>query len=779
MHELRQPICLSRDPHVFQDIRWGWEDVGERYLRPAFRTVTFDPNRVTSVYWWSEGFAPEWLAAHGQFAFVMDAPDAVTSDQGEGDLGFVFTVQPFFREGEKFRILRGFRRGGSYPILHLVTSLRDRVQRASLIYGQRIESHRLRLDRAQCVDLARLCLESAAQVREGVRYHTTRRSCVTECVDLLNQVLPAGREVPRWLVPGVIANPRLALPKQTPGYLAELGLAEPHDAWDGSVRALRFPRPEGEDLVLDVLALPGSKVGRGVRALEEALFDYAARSRERREWDARPPGRPGDVEHRQHLEARADADERLQESLARVVDLTLADPATTVPFLLGLEPPETPQAALLIQSLLGRLGDAAAAGEWTPTDEQAEAMRRLGEGPGGTPEAEEDTRPFVRRQRQTRLVSEQDDAMVIEEFRWGFADQGEPRLVPTFQTTTVHPARIAEVFFWAESFAPKWLTAHGQLAFLMDGPGGVVGADGREADGFIYSVEGHFREGQTYSPLRGLRARSEYGIIHILTTLRDRLQQAHVLYNHSMDVYRLKLSQAQKEDLVRRALRSSATPRPDERYHTTRKSCVSESLKLVNQVLPEHERVRMWTVPGVLHNLKVSLPKWAPEMLVEEGLADYVVGWDEDITTVRLPRGDDQWVVEMASLEGSEVPASVRGLESALHQYVQGAQSLRSLQDSARDPALDAEARAALRDELAAAEGALGRVLESVVELALASPAETVPYLLDQERPDTPQAASLARALLARLNAEAAAGTWTPTARQARAIASLVAKFGV
>lgn len=766
MNELRYPRLVSEAPDAFvlDDIRWGWEDVGEPRLVPSFRQVTIDPTRVAEVFWWSESFRPKWIAAHGQFAFVMDGPDAVRSDQGETDVGFVFSVQPFFQEGERFEVLRGFR-SDSYPIVHLVTSLRDRVQRASVIYKQEIDAFRLFLDAEQRVELARLCLRSAGKDRPDARYHTTRRSCVTEAVRLLNKVLPEPKRIPLWVVPKVIHNPRLSLPRQTPGYLMDLGLADEADSWDGSVRTLRWTRPGGKDLVLDVLAMPGARVPAGARALEDALFDYTSRARELREFQAEFPGRPGDPEHQRHLAARSEAEEQLHEALARVRDLTLAEPAVTVPFLLGLARPDTPQAQLLVESLLQGLQAEIDEGRWTPTPEQAEAIARLSGSPGGT-RPDDEPRPFVPRQRQTRLRHEDDERMVVEDFRWSWEDQGEPRLTPTFTTATIFPERVAEVFWWSERFAPKWLAAHGQLAFVMDGPDALVAEDGREADGFIYSVEGHFRKGQVYNPLRGLHPRSEYGIIHILTTLRDRLQQAHVIYNHSMDVYRLLLEPEQKADLVRRALRRSATPRPQLRYHTTRRSCVTESMKLLNQVLPEDRQIPLWTIPGVLHNLRISLPQRTPEYLVEQGLAEFVRSWEEDVQEVRLPRGDREPLrLAVASLPGNRAPASVRALESALHQYVSAAQGLRTLDAQEGD-----EDGSGLARERAALESTLSEALESVVDLAGSDPVEAVPYLLAQERPDTPQAATLARAVLVRLEQVARSGAWTPTPPQRHAM---------
>jgi hypothetical protein len=383
------------------------------------------------------------------------------------------------------------------------------------------------------------------------------------------------------------------------------------------------------------------------------------------------------------------------------------------------------------------------------------------------------------RQRQSKLVSESADELVIENFRWGRIDVGDPRLAFDFQRTTVRPGRIADVYYWSENFPPKWLAAHGQLVFVMEGDEGVVGDDGRGDLGMVFSVEAHLREGQSYSPLRGLLPDGEYGVIHMLTTMSDRIQRSALIYGHSMDAFRLRLSDDQKQELARIAIRTASKPRPEERYHTTRNSCVTETIRVINQVVPEEEQIPLWTVPGVLANLRVSHPKWTPGLLVDRGLAEAWQSWDETIRELEIPqrRGPDRHF-DVLALPGSGVPRGARALENALHQYVQGAHSYRELEAVLASLPDDAPRREAHQAELDAAAGTLGEALEALTELTVADPPVTVPYLLRQERPDTPQAARLIRALVGRLRGEVSAGRWTPTPEQEEAMGELGAPGG-
>lgn len=378
------------------------------------------------------------------------------------------------------------------------------------------------------------------------------------------------------------------------------------------------------------------------------------------------------------------------------------------------------------------------------------------------------------RQRQCHLVAETEHTMVVDDFRWGRVEVGEPRLKFAYQRTTIHLDRIAEVHYWSENFPPKWLAAHGQLVFVMDGQEGLVGADGTGDIGMVFSVEAHLQEGQSYSPLWGLDPRGHYGMIHMLTTLSDRIQRSALIYGHSMDAYRLLLDPDQRRELARLAIRTASQPRPHERYHTTRKSCVTETIRVLNKVLPRPRRIRLWTIPGVLHNLRISHPKWTPGLLIERGLAEHWKSWDESVRELRLPQpGGTEYVFDVLGLPGSGVPRGARALENALHTYIGRAQSFRSLeQDLAAVPA-EARHRAALEGELEETRGELEQGLEAVTALTVADPAVTVPYLLGLERPETPQATALIRRLLEGVDEEIAAGRWQPEDEVAAQMAAL------
>ncbi len=394
---------------------------------------------------------------------------------------------------------------------------------------------------------------------------------------------------------------------------------------------------------------------------------------------------------------------------------------------------------------------------------------RLGHAPGVIP------------QRQARLVSETDEELVVEDVRWGGHDTGGKHLEFRFQTTTVRLDRIVEVFWWSENFDPKWLAAHGQLVFAVDARDGFVGADGSTDPGFVFSVEAHLRQGQSYSMLRGLHPRGEFGIIHMLSSVTDRIQRSALLFGHTIDAFRLRLDPHQKRELARMAIRSATTPRADQRYHTTRKNCVSETVKVLNEVLPESRRLDVWAIPGLLANLKVTHPKWTPRTLVEAGLAEPFASWDEKVRTVSFPQsGGPPVTVDVLSLPGSKVPKGARALESALHHYITAAQSVRALEAAlrGRGSRLGGKAgrrapRTELEAELATTRSALDANLEAVVDFTVAEPAVTVPFLLSLERPDTPQARTLIGRLTARLAAERDAGRWVPTPEQAAALAEL------
>lgn len=379
------------------------------------------------------------------------------------------------------------------------------------------------------------------------------------------------------------------------------------------------------------------------------------------------------------------------------------------------------------------------------------------------------------RQLQCSLLVDEPDRMVIDLFRWGLVDVGKPRLEYDFQETTLRPGMVRDVYWWSEAFPPKSIASHGQLAFLMDGLEGIDGADGRRDIGMVYSVEAHLAEGQRYDPIQGLDPRGHFGVIHMLTTLSDRVQNVARVYGHSLKEFRLLLDEPTKQELFRAAVRTASTPRPDERYHTTRKSCVTETVRLLNSVLPEERRVPMWTVPGVVANLRLAAPKVAPHYLVDLGLAEPGRAWGESAETLAFPQtaGPDH-VIDVRELPSPKALKGLRELMNALATYVAAAPALRDLEaaHAALGPGDDAH-RADLEAELASTRESLDEALASVVELAATYPYETVPFLLEQDRPVTPQADDLVSAVLERLGEEVREGRWAPTDDQATAMSEL------
>lgn len=365
---------------------------------------------------------------------------------------------------------------------------------------------------------------------------------------------------------------------------------------------------------------------------------------------------------------------------------------------------------------------------------------------------------YLARQRQPRLVSSSPTEVVLEDFRWGHVDQGGPALEPSFQRTTLRPDRVAEVYWYSELFPPKWIAAHGQLVFLMKDTDGVVGADGQRDIGFVMSFEARFKKGQEYSPLGGMRP-GKYGSIVLMTSLADRIQRSALFYGHSMHTFRMKLDEQQKRAAVLAAVRFATKDRSDESYHTTRNSCITAAVDVLNEVLPKRKRIRKWTIPGVLHNLRVSLPKWMPLYLLSHGLAERTEKWDQDVRVLRWPteRGVDH-VLDVRALPGSPIPRELLAFEEALFQFRMRTDSLRGLVKLQSLIPIHDPRFFKFQAEIGPAEDHLYESLEAAVELAAASPVAALRLYLKRRPAPGEETQALEKALRQRLQGLLTAG---------------------
>ncbi|MDD2716701.1 MAG: DUF4105 domain-containing protein, partial [Candidatus Wallbacteria bacterium] len=219
-------------------------------------------------------------------------------------------------------------------------------------------------------------------------------------------------------------------------------------------------------------------------------------------------------------------------------------------------------------------------------------------------------------QRELKIVSQQGSVFELDNVRWGF----EGNLVtkkPVFKNTKVDISKVRDVYFWLETFPPEALAGHGMLAFVMDSPC-VESADGKADIGLVYSFEAWLEQGQKYSPLEGMK-KNCYRLIYQVSTIKDRVQLSIVIPNHKMYQYRVNLTAEQKQELLGLMLTESAVDRSGEYYHTYYNSCVFNAIRLINEVLPDSQKLKMYVAKDC-PNLSVTFPPIVPDYLSKQGL---------------------------------------------------------------------------------------------------------------------------------------------------------------
>ncbi|MGM0608674.1 MAG: DUF4105 domain-containing protein [Candidatus Muiribacteriota bacterium] len=193
-----------------------------------FRKATIDPSKVKDVYYWSKDFPPKYIGAHGMLMFLMKDFDGIITNNGEKEIGIVLSVEAWLRTDQSYSIVKGIK-PGNYPIIYTVTGYKDGIQRAINVGGLTIGQYKLKLNQNQKIKLLINSLEKAAKSKDE-SYNTLVNSCVTTVFDLVNEVIPKEKRLKKWVIPYVLLNPRVILPRLAPDYLQSKNLAYKKDA---------------------------------------------------------------------------------------------------------------------------------------------------------------------------------------------------------------------------------------------------------------------------------------------------------------------------------------------------------------------------------------------------------------------------------------------------------------------------------------------------------------------------------------------------------------------
>ena len=213
-----------------------------------------------------------------------------------------------------------------------------------------------------------------------------------------------------------------------------------------------------------------------------------------------------------------------------------------------------------------------------------------------------------REQRPAELLKTLPDGRVeISNVRWGFKEAAEKKdWEPSFQTVTVDPSQVKNVYLAVEPFKPEWIAGHTFLIFEFKNGDGLKASNGESDRGLVISVEARLKDGQEFNLMDGMK--NKFKLVHQMGSWTDVVQKTCRREGHRIMRYPLSLDDSQKEKLLRNGIERACTDRSNEYYHTTQNSCFSNLVHLVNTVLPKSEKIREWLIPSVLYNPAANLP---------------------------------------------------------------------------------------------------------------------------------------------------------------------------
>ncbi|HBA60175.1 MAG TPA: hypothetical protein DCZ92_05055 [Elusimicrobia bacterium] len=226
--------------------------------------------------------------------------------------------------------------------------------------------------------------------------------------------------------------------------------------------------------------------------------------------------------------------------------------------------------------------------------------------------------PYQAKRRRAEVVSDLDGTLTVNNIRW-FQASVPAKDSFDWATASIKPELVKNVYFVKKPFAPEWIAAHSLLTFTFE-KGGLTDANGNEASGLSLTIEAFLREGQSYGLVSGMK--KKFGIVWMLTTWEDYAARTALYDTDSPRLipYAVNFTHEQKAQMVREAVKLAAVNRDGEFYDTITNNCTNNLVLIMNHVLPENRRMKMWTIPYLVFNLRATMPVWVPAYLQKKGL---------------------------------------------------------------------------------------------------------------------------------------------------------------
>lgn len=221
--------------------------------------------------------------------------------------------------------------------------------------------------------------------------------------------------------------------------------------------------------------------------------------------------------------------------------------------------------------------------------------------------------PHKSRFRPLKLVSETADQYFLDDVRW--LDPAAPTHDFLWGTATVRPELLKNAYFVTKK-AGKIPAGH-SLLFFDFSEGGFTDARGLPSKGFFLSVEAYAREGQSYSVFAGFK--KIYNIVWMFMTFEEYAIRTASFEEEELHFYPVLVDRESGAQMAREAVRLASVNRDGEYYHSTRNNCTNNLVIVMNRVLPEEKKARMWAIPHLIYNFRATTPITAPSYLKKKG----------------------------------------------------------------------------------------------------------------------------------------------------------------
>ncbi len=218
-------------------------------------------------------------------------------------------------------------------------------------------------------------------------------------------------------------------------------------------------------------------------------------------------------------------------------------------------------------------------------------------------------------QREARLVQAGSAGeLTIKNVRWGKQPDTDAY---DWRTGVIDPELVDKVYIVQKPLEPEFLVSHATMLFTFKA-GGMNDSAGNTSRGLLLSVESMLRPDKEADLVSALN--KEYGIVWLLATEEDYIKFTCLTEDKKLFPYELQLSAAQKRALLRNALTQAVVDRSGEYYHTITNNCTITLIQLLNKVLPEAKRIRLFYAPW-LYNPEAFSPNGVFSNLVLDGIA--------------------------------------------------------------------------------------------------------------------------------------------------------------